>query len=327
MRRFFLILLFGLVMVGSSLDPGGVFLLIFPGSRATALGGAFCAIDDDVFGTYYNAASLGFSTKRLIGLQHANWLPALWPDMYYEYLSYVQPLREGLVLSGALTYITTGETYPVIDGQEYEPFRNYDLSILFSVSSVVYKNLSLSFGIKYIFSFLAPDWLVREIGYQGGGQGQAWAMDLSAFYKFNERINLGLSLQNFGTQLQYVEGGEKDELPRTLRVGASYIPYKTGMHKVLLSADLIKILVGIRLGETTIRDEWKDTWKALGIEYTLLNIFNFRLGYFVDQVGERVGPTFGLGINYKSIRFDVGVDQLIYSFETSNYRISVQYGF
>lgn len=327
MRKVLLIMFFALIMIGSSIDPGGVFLLIFPGSRATGMGGAFCSVDNDVFGTYYNAASLGFSKDIMIGLQHANWLPALWPDMYYEYLSYAHPIREGLVLSAALSYITTGETYPVYDGQEYEPFRNYDLSVLLSVSSVVYNNLSLGFGIKYIFSFLAPDWLVRTIGYAGGGQGQAWAIDISAFYKYNERIKVGLALQNFGTPLQYIEGGEKDELPKTLRIGASYVPYKTDMHNVLLSLDLIKILVGIKLGETSFKEEWDDTWKAMGIEYTLMNLFNFRFGYFIDLIGERVGPTFGLGVSYKGIRFDVGVDQFIYSFETSNYRISAQYGF
>ncbi|HDI82551.1 MAG TPA: PorV/PorQ family protein, partial [candidate division WOR-3 bacterium] len=155
MRKGTIILFMAIILFGSSIDPGGVFLMIFPGSRATALGGAFAGVEGDVFGTYYNTASLGFANKKLIGLQHANWLTGLWPDMYYEYLAYVHPLKEDLVITGAFTYITTGETEATYNQQVIARFRNYDFAIKVAVANRLNDRMAVSLGIKYIYSFLA----------------------------------------------------------------------------------------------------------------------------------------------------------------------------
>ncbi|MCD6399727.1 PorV/PorQ family protein [candidate division WOR-3 bacterium] len=325
MRRSFILFAVGVSLIGSSLDPGGVFLMIFPGSRATALGGAFCAVEGDVYGTYYNNASLAFVKNRYLGLQHTSWLPGLYPGMYYEYFSGVYPIKDKFVTTFALTYITTGETYiDSIGGVPVEPFINYDLAVKLAVAQKFNENYGVSFGIKYIFSFLAPDWLVRAVAGKGGGQGRAWAVDASAFYKAKNNLNFGLALQNFGTSLQFVEGGERDPLPRTLRVGVAYVPFENTLNRFMITSDLIKILVNTT---TNFHDEWIDTWKAIGIEYSFSNMLNARLGYFIDNNGKRLGPTFGAGFSYRNFRFDIGIDSKIYDFPTSNYRISAQYSF
>jgi len=325
MRKGTIILFMAIILFGSSIDPGGVFLMIFPGSRATALGGAFAGVEGDVFGTYYNTASLGFANKKLIGLQHANWLTGLWPDMYYEYLAYVHPLKEDLVITGAFTYITTGETEATVGGEVIARFRNYDFAIKVAVANRLNDRMAVSLGIKYIYSFLAPEWLVREVlGARGGGQGKAWAVDGGFFYKILPNLNLGVAIQNIGTPLQYLDAGEKDDLPRTLRIGLSSVPFENDIHRVMLNADITKILVGVT---SNLRDEFEDTWKSFGIEYSIFNIFSLRAGYFIDILGHRVGLTWGIGVHYKTFRFDVSSDQKIYEFETSNYRLSAQYAF
>ena len=326
MRKGTIILFMGIILFGSSIDPGGVFLMIFPGSRATALGGAFAGVEGDVFGTYYNTASLGFANKKLIGLQHANWLPGLWPDMYYEYLAYVHPLKEDLVITGAFTYITTGETVVHADGEDKGSFRNFDFAIKVAVANKLNDKTSVSLGIKYIYSFLAPEWVFDIVGMPGtrGGVGRAWAVDIGIFYKVLNNLNIGGAIQNIGTPLQFVSGGEKDPLPRTLRTGISYLPFENDIHRVMVNADITKILVGVT---SNLRDEFEDTWKSFGIEYSIFNIFSVRAGYFIDKLGHRVGLTWGIGVHYKTFRFDVSSDQKIYEFETSNYRLSAQYTF
>ncbi len=89
---------------------------------------------------------------------------------------------------------------------------------------------------------------------------------------------------------------------------------------------MIKIVVNID-DYTDFRRIWEDTWKAVGIEYILNELFSLRGGFFIDRTGKRVGPTFGVGFHYKNFYFDLSADQEIYEFTTSNYRLSAQYSF
>ncbi len=332
---------------GSSLEAGAVFMMIFPGSRATSMGGAFTASEGDIFSTYYNDASLAFKNEKMIGLQHANWLPGLYPGMYYEYLTMLFPVGEDLSLSFAVTYLTTGET-EVVDtaegGTGFErKWATYDIAVKGAGSLQLTDNLGVGIGMKYIHSFLAPEdvleWLSRVTGSSiSGGSGQAWALDLSLLYVWSNFINVdlfgmecfktlrvGAALQNLGPEISYVENGESDPLPRTLRLGLSLGLLEEKAHSLNLNLDLIKILVGVKY--TDFQEIWKDSWKAGGIEYTFNNLFSVRLGYFSDKVGQRAGPTFGAGFQYQKFVFDLSVDQEIYDFETANYRISAQFSF
>jgi len=312
---------------GSSLEAGAVFMMIFTASEG------------DVFSTYYNDAALAFKEERQIGLQHANWLPGLYPGMYYEYLTMLFPVGEDLNLDFAVTYLTTGETETGEEGME--PWTTYDVAFKVGGCLQLSDNFGVGIGMKYIYSFLAPEsvleWLSRITQTSvSGGTGQAWAVDLSLLYIWNDFINanlfgmkwlrtlrIGAALQNFGPDISYVENGESDPLPRTLRLGLSFGLLEEESHKLNLNLDLIKILIGVEY--TKFKEIWEDSWKAGGLEYTISNLFSLRLGYFSDRVGQRSGPTFGAGFQYNKFHFDLSVDQEIYDFETANYRISVQF--
>lgn len=335
-----LMLITAVPATGSSLQAGAVFLMIFPGSRATSMGGAFSATEGDIFSTFYNDAALAFEKDMMLGLQHANWLPGLYPGMYYEYLSYLHPVGNDIKIAGAVTYLTTGETEANLGDGVNRSWITYDLAVKLSGIVPVGKNMGISAGMKYIYSFLAPEEIVELIaGGISGGTGQAWAMDASFFYKLEDISNLkmmnmnwfntvkiGVSAQNIGPEINYVEGGESDPLPRTLRIGTSTRIFENETHTMNLNLEAIKILVGVD-DYTAFGELWEDTWKAFGFEYTFNNLFSLRTGYFIDRLGSREGPTFGAGFQYKKFHFDISVDQEIYAFKTSNYRISAQYSF
>lgn len=339
----FLILVCVLPILASSLEAGAVFLMIFPGSRATSMGGAFGAVEGDIFSTYYNNAALAFGNERIIGLQHASWLPGLYPGMYYEYLAVVLPIAGDINLSGAVTYLTTGRTEALIGGVERE-WLTYDVAFKLAGSMPVSNKLGVSLGMKYIYSFLAPDEIIEELGRQyggvmRGGTGHAWAFDGALFYRWTDFIKvealgmkwmnvlrLGLAFQNLGTRIQYIQGGNSDPLPRTVRLSFSLSVLENKLHQLRLNTDLIKIVVNID-DYTDFRRIWEDTWKAVGMEYTLNELFSLRGGFFIDRTGKRVGPTFGVGFHYKNFYFDLSADQEIYEFTTSNYRLSAQYSF
>jgi hypothetical protein len=339
-----LIIIFPVSVFSSSLEAGAVFMMIFPGSRATSMGGAFTASEGDIFSTYYNDAALAFENKKMIGLQHANWLPGLYPGMYYEYLSMLFPVGEDLNLSIAVTYLTTGSTEVIDSVYDFSnEWATYDFSLKAAGNLKLADNLGVGIGMKYIYSFLAPEavleWLSLVTGTTvSGGQGKAWAVDLSLLYVWTDFLNsklfgmqsfktlrLGAALQNLGPEISYVEDGESDPLPRTLRLGLSLGIIEEEAHKLNLNLDLIKILVGVEY--TDFQEIWSDSWKAGGMEYTFNNLFSLRLGYFHDKTGQRSGPTFGAGFQYDKFVFDLSVDQAIYDFRTSNYRISAQFSF
>ena len=339
-----LLIILPISVFGGSLEAGAVFMMIFPGSRATGMGGAFTASEGDIFSTYYNDAALAFENKKMIGLQHANWLPGLYPGMYYEYLSMLFPVGEDLNLSLAVTYLTTGQTEVTDSTLDFHnEWATYDLSVKAAGDLKLTDNLGVGIGMKYIYSFLAPEavleWLSLVTGTSvSGGTGKAWAVDLSLLYVWNDFLNsnlfgmqsfktlrLGAALQNLGPEINYVEDGESDPLPRTLRLGLSLGLIEEEAHKLNLNLDLIKILVGVEY--TDFQEIWSDSWKAGGIEYTFNNLFSLRLGYFQDKTGQRSGPTFGAGFQYEKFVFDLSVDQAIYDFKTSNYRISAQFSF
>jgi hypothetical protein len=330
-------------LLSSSLEAGAVFLMIFPGSRATSMGGAFGAIEGDIFSTYYNNASLAFEKRRMVGLQHATWLPGLYQGMYYEYLAFLFPVGKDIKLTTAVTYLTTGRTLATVGGLERE-WLTYDIALKVAGSMPISERLGISLGMKYIYSFLAPDEVIEELGREiggvlSGGTGHAWALDGSIFYRWDDFMNIdalgmswfntlrfGLALQNIGTDIRYIEGGNSDPLPRTARISSSLGILENERHQIRFNLDLIKIAVKID-DYTDFSGIWDDTWKAIGFEYIFNELFSLRFGYFIDRLGKREGPTFGAGFQYKNFYFDISADQEIYEFETSNYRLSASFSF
>ncbi len=324
-----IVTLVSIPLYGAASQAGAIFLAIYPGARPNGMGTCFTAIADDAMATYYNDAGMAFQEKTDITLMHANWLTGLYPDMYYEYIGFVHEFQGIGKIGANLIYLTTGETEAVDpDGNVIGRFQSFDLSFKLSYATKFYEDLSVGVGVKLIYSYLVPRWILEKIyGPQekGGGSGSSWAIDASAFYRTPIRgLNIGASLQNIGPDISYLESGESDPLPRTLRLGLAYTPLQTKTNKITITAELTKILVGMT---RDINDEWKDTWKGAGIEYTLSEFLSLRAGYFWDTVGKRIGPTFGGGIRFANLEFDIGVDSEIYDFPTDNYRFSLYYSF
>ncbi len=158
-----------------------------------------------------------------------------------------------------------------------------------------------------------------------------------------------MSLLNIGPGITYIDGGDVDPLPLSLKFGINYMILENRLNKLSTSMDITKVIVlpdsleedafNVDFGTmftrarqtdaeseplTYMEQELLDTWLSFGIEYTYYNMLTLRGGYFLDYLGQRVGFTFGGGVVYKdALRIDVGVDSNIYDFDTSNYRISL----
>ncbi|OYD15088.1 hypothetical protein CH333_06540 [candidate division WOR-3 bacterium JGI_Cruoil_03_44_89] len=324
-----IVFLVSLPLYGAASQAGAIFLAIYPGARPNGMGTCFTAIADDAMATYYNDAGMAFQDETDITFMHANWLPGLYPDMYYEYVGGFHEFPGIGKIGANFIYLTTGTTEAIDQYGNPIPggvFSSFDLAVKLSYATKLYEDLSIGVGGKFIYSYLVPRWIIERIWgmeQKGGGTGTSWAIDLSVLYKtYFDGLNIGASLQNLGPNISYLESGESDPLPRTLRLGVAYSPIRTQRNKLTITSEITKILVGVT---RVVEDEWKDTWKGVGIEYTLSEFLSVRGGYFWDTVGERVGPTFGGGIRFANFEFDIGVDSAIYDFPTDNYRFSLYY--
>jgi hypothetical protein len=318
--------------LGSASQAGGVFLTIFPGAKATAMGAAFSAVADDATASYYNPGAIAFFNHTEFSLIHAPWLRALASDMYYEYMGFVKPLGKAGGIGGHIIYLTLGELEArKEDGTVVGRFRPYDVALDISYGLPIREDLGFGFGFKLIHSFLAPGDVIREVLNEPGSGGSATsaALDAGIFYKTN-LLNTTLSavVANIGPGLKYTESGRSDPLPSLLRLGVAVRPIWSKFHKITLSFDINKVLVGITYDykHQGISYILSEAWRHVGLEYTYFDFISLRIGYFHDYEGKRMGFTFGGGIKFKSFKLDIADDSRIYDFqESSNRRFAISY--
>jgi hypothetical protein len=184
MSRNPLLVLIALISFALGREPGAVFLLIFPDARSTALGGCGVAATDYCANGYYNPAV--FSAGSEIGMEATliNWLPGLCPDMFYGYSGVRYQILRDRGLGVNLTYLNTGRT-EIIDpnGQHLGSYCSYDLAPQISVGYRVLSRFSAGAGIKLIYSFLMPAWVLPELRIEGMGDALTWALDAGVQYQ------------------------------------------------------------------------------------------------------------------------------------------------
>ncbi len=342
LKKILLILFFVAFLRASAFEAGAVFLLIYPGAKATSMGGAFCAVSDDATALYYNPSAIALNRGFEITLIHSPWLRGLAPDMYYEFIGLTRALPVGTAGLG-ITYATYGlfeGQGP--DGEYYGEWRPYDVAVNAAYAYPVNERLNAGINVKFIYSFLAPAEILRKAtGVEGGGKGSSFAVGGSMLYKIMEKyekksptkwyrykLTLGAALDNFGPGIKYSSStNERDPLPYLLRFGLAF-HFKIPYHSFTLAADVNKILVGItedyrNQGFRYVIDE---AWKHAGLEYTFYDMLSLRVGYFYDKEGAREGVTYGAGFHIGNFKLDVSDDHNIYSFDQgANLRYALTY--
>ncbi len=320
---------------GAAQRPGAVFLLIWPGARATAMAGAFSSIADDATACYYNQAGLAFMERQSITLQHAPWLSGLHPGMYYEYAGFIKPVKNGS-LGLDVIYLTTGETDVIDpDGNYIGKYTTFDIAAGLNYGFKIAPTLGVGAGWKFIYSYLVAPWVFGRLPYLGirsGGIGITYAFDAGILYKPLNFGSLAIVLQNIGPNIGYTESGASDPLPYTLRLGLKIQPVNSKVIKIQITGEATKVLVGMFANQNNtffenLKYELQEAWKGAGLEINYFDFVQLRGGYFYDYEGKRIGFTFGGGIRAGGFSLDVGVDEAMYDFSTTNRKFSLSYQF
>ena len=195
-------------------------------------------------------------------------------------------------------------------------FTPYDRATSFSLSVLLPYGIGLGYAYKDVYSFLAPDWVVKEVlGDSSGGDARAGTHDFGILLDPGVGISVGAALHNYSGALKYSESGTADPLPKYLRYGASF-----KLHDLIefLSQEKVSQFATFTYSQDVIRDlvgSEHDTWRGHGTELSFLGFLYLRRGHFEDREGMRIGDTDGWGIRFGAIKLDVADDGDIYDFE------------
>ena len=199
-------------------EAGAVFLLINPGASAQGTGEAQVAKADDAFASYYNPAGLGFLKGTEIVVQHANWLPNLATDIYFDFMAFRHDLGHLGTLGGHLIYLNLGsqdETNVV--GEILGQFKSYMTALTLGYATTLSENRSIGFNFKVFHQRLADHGVGSE-GQQGGrdeGASTDIAFDLGYLQKFGKKHqhSFGFAIQNIGPPIDFVDATQADPAP------------------------------------------------------------------------------------------------------------------
>jgi len=265
----------GNLFAGEAGMSGFLFLRLGNGARAGGMGEAFTAVADDATSIYYNPAGMANVEGVDLNVTHTEWLQ----DIRFEQVSVANEMLGGAVGLGFTgVYYGSMDRYPdypalVPDGT----FAPYDVSFAAGYAMDVLPNLSAGITGKLIY---------EKIDFESA---TGWAVDIGVIHRsMIKGLTLAASILNLGPEAKFVE--EKFYPPFQIRGGASY----------LYDADWLK--GSITLAADAVFPNDGDAKLHMGMEYDYKRLLSVRAGYKANYYTQ--GPTLGLGVNYRNLRFD-----------------------
>jgi len=284
------------------------FLKIGVGARATAMGGAYGAVCNDVTAVFWNPAGLCLTKEQEISVMHSEWFEGI----KYEFLGYSKRFKKFGTLAISGNYLSYGDltgtredsaTGAYLAGSDYT-FTASDFSGAISYAKLFGRFLGIGANFKYI-QLKNEDEKATGIASDLGIQYLLYSVKPVLLKK------ISLSAHNLGSSIEYI--AESDVLPRYVRVGAAWGFNKD---KLLLGSDVIipndnKILL------------------ALGMEYTPVDLFSIRGGYRYRLGGDNLNGLSGLtaGIGIKIPDYNIDYAYAPYGDLGDTHRISLRFAF
>lgn len=255
------------------------FLKYGVGSRAVAMGGSFGGLADDITAMYWNPAGLAQLTSSELSVTHNESFEGIRDD----FAGYAFPYRNGVLgiaFYGLYTPRDLERRSGLFENDPYEPlssveglFQAYDIAGHISYARYFKDNLAFGASLKYIQETIDT--------YSAFGV----ALDIGSLYKFkNVPLSLGLSIQNIGTPIKFID--KAYDLPLNVRLGSAY-------------------KVNNNLTATLDFNQPNDDYLFIsaGAEYSPMSLFAIRAGYQYRinglELGDLYGFSAGVGFNIK----------------------------
>ncbi len=319
------------------------FLRISPDARAGGMGETGVATSPDVNAPFWNLAKTPFNESRGgIGLTYTPWLRRLQlNDVYLATMSGYYKLDEFQAITASMRYFSLGNIqFTDNSGQDLGQFRPREFSFDAGYSRKLSDKLGLGLAGRYIHSNLASG--ASSTSGTTYKAGNAFAVDLSLYYhgvnQAGEGWNFGVTLSNLGSKIGYTnDASQKDFIPANLGLGASHAWVLDESNKISLALDVNKLLVPTpptQTGDYTTDSASQANYRSKssingwfssfsspggfsetlrefqisgGMEYTYLDQFSLRGGYFYEDKykGNRKYFTLGAGLKYNVFNLNV----------------------
>jgi len=252
----------------------------------------------DVWFVTNNRIVVYMEPRREITLMHANWLPALAPDIYYEYLSYVGHIEGWGTLGASITFLSYGEILRTDErGVAGNSFHSFDGAFSISYGTRLTPSLAGGLSAKIIYSRLSDQGAGAEIG---TGSATAFAMDAGLLYHTPwKNLTLGAAVTNVGPNITYIDAQQSDPLPRNLALGLAYRLELGPFFRGTVLGEINKALVNPGGGSAL-----KKIIYNAGGEVWYLSTIALRAGYIYDEDGQVKTPTMGAGLAYQRFQID-----------------------
>jgi hypothetical protein len=260
---------------------GAQFLKIGVGGRPIGMGSAYAGIADDVNALYWNPGGIGQIKGTELMAMHNSWLQSI----NHEYVGFAQEMSP--MLKGTKGTIGIGITYLTV--QDIEK-RAGDTEVADSTFGATDMAVGLAYGLEVspgIFTGLELKFINQKIDDKSAN---GIAGDLGMLYKVNEKIGVGLAVQNLGSKIKFINTG--DPLPMNIKAGIGYKPIE-----------------GLTIGLDVNVPNDNNVNVAAGAEFNwkLTNNFSIvpRAGYKTGtDLGSMSGLGAGIGFKLNGLGFD-----------------------
>ncbi len=326
------------------------FMTVASDGRAAGIGDMGVATTVDAYSQYWNPSKYIHTEHKMgFALSYTPYLSQLVNDIKILNLTYYNKINDRSAFGTSIKYFGLGDIDLTNEQGDYtgtvSPNEFYiDGSYALKLS----ETYSMGVSLRYILSDLK-----LGTGNSDASAASDFAVDISGYYQsqtmdfqdFEGRIRVGYNIQNLGPKLKYYKSDEGDFLPTNLKLGAGFDFIMDEYNTFGLTFETNKLLVptppkrdnsgAIIAGKDDnvnwmtgvfqsfndapggFNEELKEYQWSLGAEYSYLESFALRTGYFHESKikGNRKYYTIGLGFKYNFMTLD-----LSYLFTTGKLR-------
>lgn len=277
----------------------GEFLNIGLGSAAMGMGGAYVSIANDAFAGYWNPAGTSYSGHQVI-FSHSSFFGSL---IAHDAIGYSRPM--GNYALGLVYLRLAVKDIPYTNDALIDLNNNgiMDAGERLDESLITYNDdVESALLVNYSQKFrLSSGWGINlKFVNKSLGENSAWGLgvDAGAMTSWNEKIKIGINLQDITTTYLAWNNGTKEVVSPTIRIGSSYHPKISGERPLSLS-----IAGDFRFENrrSAANYHWGSTSLDLhlGMEYWLKKRIALRLGGDQGRFSAGVGIKIGrLGFDY-----------------------------
>ena len=287
--------------VGTAAAP---WLKIETGIRAVGMPGAHTAAGRGLSSVTYNPAALGYIENQEIVFNKTNYLAGI----SHNIMGYAKKMTATDIVGFHAFYLDSGDMIRrTLENHNAGYFRVYNVALRGTYTKIFTDRLKVGFSLKYIREDIWTTYM------------QAFAVDIGS--NFNTGVYgfiLGMSVSNFGPDVRFegpglvTDGDDNDEdyegkteffpLPLTFRLGIENELIGES-EDAILSSSTHKLTVAF----DGIKPVDYSVYSAFGAEYAWNGLAFVRCGTHFNH--DTAGFSFGLGVNYKGLKFDYALTQ------------------